>query len=193
MKSPNFFIIEAKETHKTQEGSIMIDINFENQTKVKQFHPIIAVPNRFKDIVDVGDMLCIHFNSLRFEKDQNNITKTKNHIKDDYYAIPPSEAHFVIKKDGSYVFFQKECIIEGKLGEEDRITDAGLHLVDTRNEFDKKKDLLKGVVWKTNSDIPDIEEGDRVVLSPHSDYQIEFPDGVVRWLVRYSYMLYKEV
>lgn len=191
MRSPHHFIIEAKETHKEKEGLIHIEHRFENQQKVKQFQPIVSVPKRFEDKVDVGDTLCVHFNTLRYEKDNSGKRLSKNHIDGDYYMVPTSQAHFIIKKDGEILFLQNEIIIEGKLGREEEITQSGIILPDLRNDYDKKKDLMNGTVYAKNSSITDLEVGDRVCMEPHSDYQIEFPDGKVRWLVRYSYLLFK--
>lgn len=191
MRSARHFIIEAKSTHKEKIGSIIIENRFENQHKVNQFQPIVAVPKRYKDKIKVGELLCVHFNTLRFEKNNAGKKLSRNHIKDDYYSIPESEAHFVVRKDGSIYFLRDECIVEGKLGREEITTKAGIFLPDTRNEYDKKKELLYGDVWAVSDKVDEFKVGDKLCMEAHSDYQIEFPDGKVRWLVKYNYIIFK--
>lgn len=192
MRSVKHFVIEAKETHKTKEGSLHVDIHFENQGKVRQFQPIVSAPKKYEHLVDEGDLLCIHFNVLRFERDHLGKRMSRNFIQGDFYSVPPTEAHFILKKDGSIVFItQRDCIIEGVLGKEEEVTKAGIILPDLRNDYDKKKDLMNGTVYAKPDSITDLEVGDRVCMDKHSDYQIEFPDGKVRWLSPYRNMLFK--
>jgi hypothetical protein len=191
MKSVNYLIIKAEVTHKEQEGSIILQTRFENQGKAKQFFPIVAVPERLKGQAEVGDMLCVHFNIVVFDRRNGVNKKGKYYIKDDMYIVPDDMAHFILREDGSIKFFEDDCLIDGILGNDEVVLDSGIVLPDVRESIQKKQDLMRGTVYAKSDAMHDVEIGDKVRLSDHSDYEIEFPDGTKRWFVNYNSMLYK--
>ena len=191
MRSSRYFIIEAPETHKEKEGDIILAVSFENQQKVRQFQKIVSVPDRYKGKVSNGDLLCIHFNVLRFEKKDGVKTPSPNHLKDDFYYVPDTMAHFAIRKDGSLFFIKDDCIVEGKIGRDEIVTDGGIILPDVRNVMEKKADEMDGYIYAKADGLDDIEVGDKVHMAGYSDYEIEFPDGKKRWLVPYRSLLFK--
>ena len=192
MRSAKYIIVEAKVTHKEKEGSIILQTRFENQNKALQFFPVVAVPDKYKGIIEVGDTACVHFNVVVFDSRNGVNLKGKYFVKDSMYIVPDDMLHFVIKKDGEIVFFEDNCIIEqGKIGRDEITTAAGIILPDVRAKIEKKHDLMEGVVYAKSAHMHDVEIGDKVRLADHSDYEIEFPDGEIRWFVQYKDVLYK--
>lgn len=191
MKSSRYFIIEAEQTHKDKEGSIYVLERFENQQKVRQFQKIVSVPERHKGLAEVGDLLCIHFNVLRYERKNGVKTLSPNHLIDDLYYVPDNMAHFILKADGTVSFLKNDCIVEGRIGKEEEITKSGIILPDNRHVMAKKADIMDGYIWSKSDKATDIEIGDKVCMEKYSDYEIEFPDGERRWLVPYESIMFK--
>ena len=131
-------------------------------------------------------------NVVVFDRRNGVNLKGRYFIKDSMYIVPDDMLHFVIKKDGEIIFFEDDCIIEkGKIGRDEVVTKSGIILPDVRDRIEKKHDLMEGVVYAKSAHMHDVEIGDMVRLADHSDYEIEFPDGEVRWFVQYKDVLYK--
>ncbi len=191
MKAVTHFIIKTKKTHKDKVGSIHLLERFENQGKAIQYHELLAVPERHKDIAEVGDVLVCHFNVVVFDRKNGVSKKGRYFIQDNMYWVQDDMAHFVIRKNGDINFLHEQCLVEGQIGKDEEVTEGGIILIDARSDAEKKHDTMKGTVIAKAETIEDVEVGDLIGLSDHSDYEIEMPDGTVKWLVDYHSMLFK--
>ena len=191
MRGVRHFVVDATKTHHDREGSIELLARFQNQEKANQFHKIVAVPEKYKDVAEEGDTLCIHFNVVVFDRRNGVEKKSPNHLQDNLYWVPDNMAHFVMKEDGTINFLQEKCLVEGKIGREEEVRPSGIILPDVRPDNKKKADTMNGVLYAKCDSMWDVEVGDKVCLEPYSDYTLKFPDGTERWLVDYSSVLYK--
>jgi co-chaperonin GroES (HSP10) len=190
MKAIRYFLIDAKTTHKEKDGSIIMLRRFENQDKALQYHKIVAVPKKYQDKIDVGDTLVCHFNIVVFQRKDGVETKSNYCVQGDLFRVPIDMCHFVIKKDGSYVFFNDDCLIAPEGNSTETIRKSGIIMPDLRTETAKKDTMLKGRVYAKSEEMTDVDVGELVGMSKYSDYAIELPDGEIKWFVNYSSVLF---
>ena len=191
MRAVRLFIIECRQTHEEKIGSIFIEKRFSNQEKAIQYYPIMAVPEKWQEIAEVGDTLVVHFNLVTFLKNGKEVQLSPYNIVEDLYRVPEDMLHFVIKKNGEIKFFKDDCLVDGSITRDDVILTSGIILPDLRKETKKKDSMLEGVITAKSDKLDYVEVGDRVSMSPYSDYTIKMPDGKEKWFVSANSLLLK--
>lgn len=192
MRATREFIIEATQTHEDKsEGGILLLHRFENQSKVIQYHKIVAVPEKYKHMAEVGDTLICHFNVIVYDRKDGVVKKSPYIIEGDLFRVPNNMIHFVIKKSGQIMFFEDDCLIEGKFTKDDIVRDSGIIMPDLRKDNEKKNGLMEGTVFAKCEAMHDVEVGAHVGLSKYSDYSIKLPDGSTKWFVNEASVLFE--
>lgn len=188
IRAVNHFLIEAKDTHKKKEGSIILIERFENQNKANQVFPVhsVSMVSDFSQNVEEGDNLIIHFNIVVHDYDQNGSKKrSKYYIKDDIFYVPENMIHGVIRKDGEIRMNEEWNLILPIKKEEEEKTSSGIITKLNNDKQKMKKDIMYGYIVASNR----VPVGTKVVLDNHSDYEITVPNLGDHWLVKDNMIL----
>lgn len=192
MKAVRYFLIKADKTHKDKEGSIEVLHRFENQSKAISYHKILAVPKKYQHMVEEGDMMIHHFNVMTYARKDGVVTPSPYKVDGDLYRVPINMVHFVIRKNGEYVFFSDDCLVTPKGNSTETVRASGIIMPDLRTDTEKKDTNLYGEIFAKCKEMTDVEVGDRVCMSKYSDYDIELPNGETKWFVNRDSVLYTD-
>ena len=181
MRAFNELLIECKDTHVTEKGSIQLITRLDNSALAKQVFPVHSIPKKYEDRVKPGDQLIVHFNVV--VKDYTNEVETPSnyHIKDDIYRVPENMIHGVMREDGSITMWDN-CHLVIPIKRPEKKTDSGIIYELNNNTSKMKKQIMYGYIKVSET----IDVGSKIILSNYSDYEISIPGHDMLWLVQDS-------
>lgn len=181
MRAFNELLIECKDTHETEKGKIKLITRLDNAGLAKQVYPVHSIPDRYKDRVNPGDSLIVHFNVV--VKDYTNKVETPSQylIKDDIYHVPENMIHGVISKDGKITMWD-DCHLVIPIKRPEKVTASGIVVELNNNTSKMKKQIMYGYIKVSET----IAAGSKIILSNYSDYEINIPGHDTLWLVQSS-------